>query len=196
MNRPSVSGGLDPEGLVEGAVRRPDVEVGVRGRAAVLAPWSTMLSAYPLADVDEVLALPAFRDVPENHDDADELPVLAPDRGGTVVDGELAPVPGDEQRVVGEAADEPRVDDLPHRLLGGLSGLFVDDAEDVFQVFPEGLGRRPSGERLGDGVHVGDEAVGVGGQDRVADGGERHLIPRGGPGARPRRPPVLGLDST
>ena len=141
------------------------------------------LGVFP-GRLDDVLAPPAFRDVAEDHDDADKLPVLAPDRGGTVVDGELAPVPGDEQRVVGEAADEARVDDLPDRLLDGLPGLFVDDAEDVFQAFPEGLGRRPSGERLGDGVHVGDEAVGVGGQDRVADGGERHLIPRGGLGAR------------
>ena len=143
-----------------------------------------MLSAYPLAAAMTCSRLPAFRDVPEDHDDADEVPGLAPDRGGTVVDGPLAPVPGDEQRVVGEAADEARLDDLPHRLLDGLAGLLVDDAEDVFQGLPEGLGRRPSGERLGDGVHVGDEAVGVGGQDRVADGGERDLIPRGGPGAR------------
>ena len=51
---------------------------------------ATMLSAYALADVDESLALPAFGDVPEDQDDADELAALAPDRGGTVVDGQLA----------------------------------------------------------------------------------------------------------
>ncbi len=86
--------------------------------------------------------------------------------------------------MIREPTDKPGVDDVPDRLLGGLSGLFVDDAEDVFQAYPEGFRLRPSGERLGDRVHVGDEAIGVRGQDRVADGGEHHLIPSGGFRAR------------
>ncbi len=82
--------------------------------------------------------------------------------------------------MVGEAANEPRVDDLPDRLLGGFPGLFVDDPKDLFQGLPEGLALRPPGQRLGNRVHVGDEAIGVGRQDRVTDGVERHLIPQGG----------------
>ena len=79
--------------------------------------------------------------------------------------------------MVGQAADEARLDDLPDRLLDDLAGLLVDDAEDVFQRLPVGLGGDPSGERLGHGVHVGDAALGVGRQDRVADGREGDLIP-------------------
>ena len=79
--------------------------------------------------------------------------------------------------MVGHAADEARLDDLPDRLLDGLAGLLVDDAEDVFQGLPVGLAGDPAGERLGHGVHVGDAALGVGRQDRVADGREGDLIP-------------------
>ena len=73
--------------------------------------------------------------------------------------------------------DEPRLDDLPDRLLDGLRVSSLTMRKTSLQARPRRLGDRPSGERLGDGVHVGDAAVGVGGHDRVADGGERDLIP-------------------
>ena len=44
--------------------------------------------------------MPSLGDVAEDEDGPDKLSALAPDRGGTVVNRELAPVLGDEQRVV------------------------------------------------------------------------------------------------
>ena len=179
MNRPSVSAGFDPEGLVERPVGRPDVEVGVEHEQRLPDRADDALGE-PLGPLDEVLGLPPIGDVSEDHHDADERALLAPDRRGAVVDGDLAAVPGDQQRVVRQASDEPRLDDLADRLLVGLPGLLIDDPENFFEVFAVGLRQRPSGERLGDRVHIVDEAVGIGRQDRVADGGEHHLIPRGG----------------
>ena len=136
-----------------------------------------MLSAYSLADVDEPLALPPFGDVAEDEDDADDVAPVILDGRRTVVDGPLAAVPGDEEGMVPEPDGQPPLDDLPDRLLDGLPRRLVDDAKDLLDLHPGRVGERPAGERLGDGIEVVHAAVGVGGDDAVADGREGDLEP-------------------
>ena len=57
-------------------------------------------------------------------------------------------------------------------VLGRLAGVLVDDAEDLRQGLPRGLGLGPPGQGLGHPVEVGHPALGVGADDRVADAGE------------------------
>ena len=123
------------------------------------------------------LGPPLLRDVAEDEDDADECPCSS--RIGAALSSMGRSVPSLAMSTVWLARPryEARLDDLPHRLLDGLAGLLVDDAEDVFQRLAVGLSGDPAGERLGHGVHVGDAALGVGRQDRVADGREGDLIP-------------------
>ena len=80
-----------------------------------------MLSAYSLADSTSRSASPAFGDVPEDEDHADDVAPVILDGRGTVVDGPLAAVPGDEEGVVPEPDGQPALDDLPDRLLDRLS---------------------------------------------------------------------------
>ena len=62
------------------------------------------------------------------------------------------------------------------RILDGLPGLLVDDVEHVDQRPPDGLRQRPAGHRFGRWVQEGDQALGVGGDDGVADARQRHRI--------------------
>ena len=116
----------------------------------------TMLSAYSRADVDGPLGLPPFGDVPEDEDHAHDVASGILDGCGTVVDGPLAAVAGDEERVVPQPDGQPPLDDLPDRLLDGLPGRLVDDAEDPLDFDPCRLGERPAGELLGDRIEVVD----------------------------------------
>jgi len=50
--------------------------------------------------------------------------------------------------------------------------LLVDDVEDAFQRLARRFGLGPAGQGLGHRVQEGDAAVGVGGDDRVADARE------------------------
>ena len=67
------------------------------------------------------LGLPLLGDVPEDQDDARDAALVVEDGGGTVVDRHLPAVPGDEHRVVREADDAARGEDLLDRVLDGLS---------------------------------------------------------------------------
>ena len=53
----------------------------------------------------------------------------------------------------------------------------VDDVKDLLDILSGGVGERPSGQRLGDRIEVIDAAVGIGGDDAIADGGEGDLEP-------------------
>ena len=136
-----------------------------------------MLSAYSLADSMARSACLPFGDVAEDEDHADDVAPVILDGRGTVVDGPLAAVPGDEEGVVPEPDGQPSLDDLPDRLLDGLPRRLVDDAKDLLDLHPGRVGERPAGERLGDGIEVVHAAVSVGGDDAVADGGEGDLEP-------------------
>ena len=91
----------DREGLVEGVVRRPDVEVAVEDQKRPPHGGDDALGIGP-GRVDEPLAVPAFGDVAEDEDDPDDVAARVTDGRRTVVDGPLAAVAGDEEGMVSE----------------------------------------------------------------------------------------------
>ena len=117
--------------------------------------------------------LRSMGDVAEDHDDAGEFAGLVADGRAAVVDGELGAVFADQDGVVGEADDAVETLDLGDGVFDVLPGGLVDDVEDFLDRTVDGLGLEPAGELLGDDVHHLDVAVGVAGDDSVADGGER-----------------------
>ena len=78
------------------------------------------LGVFP-GRLDEQLALPTFGDIAEDEDHAHDLAAAIGDGGGTVVDGPLAAIAGDEEGMVAEADGQPALDDDPDRLFDGLS---------------------------------------------------------------------------
>ena len=73
-----------------------------------------------------------------------------------VVDRVVDAVPVDQHRVVGQADDDAFGERAPGRIGDRRPGRFVDDPEDRLQGLPGGVGGRPSGDRLGHRIHVGD----------------------------------------
>ena len=78
-----------------------------------------------------MLGLSPFGDVPKDEDHPDDIASVIFDGRGTVVDGSLAAVSGDEQSMFAEPDGQPSLDDLPDRLLDRLSGRLMDDAKDT-----------------------------------------------------------------
>ena len=169
-------GGCDLKGPVERGIRRPDVKLGVEDDERLTHRRHDTLGVFP-GRLDEPLALPTFGDIAKDEDDAHDLASVIVDGGGTVVDGSLAAIPGDEEGMVAESDGKPSLDDDPDRLFDRLSGRLVDDVKDLLDLLSGRLGERPAGERLGDGIEVVDAAVGVGGDDAIADGSEGDLEP-------------------
>ncbi len=91
--------------------------------------------------------------------------------------------------MVGETDDAVEPLDLGDGIFNGLAGGFVDDVEDFLDRVPRGLGCGPPGKLLGDRVHRLDVALGVAGDDRVADG------LKGGAQALLRAKGLLGADA-
>ena len=63
------------------------------------------------------------------------------------------------------------------RVLDRVATHFIDDLENGVQRFPSFLLLRPAGQGLSHRVQEGGAAVGVGGDDRIANAGERDLQP-------------------
>ena len=169
-------GGRDLEGLVERAIRRPDVKLGVEDEERLSHRRHDALGVFP-GRLDSQLGLPTFGDIAKDEDHADDMAAVILDGGGTVVDGPLAAVAGDEEGMVAEPDGQPSLDDDPDRLFDGLPRRLVDDAKDLLDLLPGRLGERPSSQRLGDGIKVVHAAVGIGGDDAIADGREGDLEP-------------------
>ncbi len=53
-----------------------------------------------------------------------------------------------------------------------LTGLFIDDVEDVWQETSHRFSLRPAGERLGNSIEKGDPPFGVGADHPVTDAGQ------------------------
>ena len=130
------------------------------------------------------LGLPLLRHVPEGEDHADRLALLTPDRGRTVVNGPLGPVPGEQYRMVAQADDDALPNHLRHRVLDRPAGLLVQDGEYRLQRLPLGLFLAPAGQGFGHRVEERHPAFGVRGDDRIANADERDpqplpLLPQG-----------------
>ena len=69
------------------------------------------------------LGLALLRHVTKDEDHADRLALLAPDGGGTVVNGPFSPVPGDQHSMVAQPNDDPLPNDFRHRVLDRPAGL-------------------------------------------------------------------------
>ena len=118
-----------------------------------------------------------FGDVAKDQDDAEDRAVLVADRGGAVVDAALAPVAGDQDRVVGETLDASFREGAQRRVFRRPAGLFVEDDEDVADGPALGLFQGPARELLGRWIEEHDPGVRVGGHHGVADAGEGDLPP-------------------
>ena len=68
----------------------------------------------------------------EDHDHSHRLPGRVPNGGGAVFDRGFRAVLRLQRRVIREADDDALPQDLAHRILRGLAGIFVDDLEDLF----------------------------------------------------------------
>ena len=72
---------------------------------------------------------------------------------------------------------QPNDDAFLHRfcrwVMDRLPRFLVDDAEHGVELLACCFLFLPPGQRLGHGVHVGDAAFGIGGDNRIADAGER-----------------------
>ena len=123
-----------------------------------------------------LLCPPPLGHVAEDQDDAGDAPAVVEDGGAAVVDGRLAAVPGQQRRVVGQPDLRTQPEDFGRRILDRLPGLLVDDVEHLDQRPPDGLRQRPAGQRFGRWVQEGDQALGVGGDDGVADARQRDRI--------------------
>ena len=118
---------------------------------------------------------PLLGHVVEDDHHAAHLPVGVPDRRGRVLDGELLAAAREQQRVRGERDDGVLGERHQGRIGAAQPRGLVHDVEDLAEPSPVGLGLRPTGQPLGDGVEPGDATARVGGDDRVPDRTQRHL---------------------
>ncbi|EXI68836.1 MAG: hypothetical protein AW08_00658 [Candidatus Accumulibacter adjunctus] len=115
--------------------------------------------------------------VVEDQHRAEHLAVAAADRRRRVVDVMLAPMPAEQDRMVGQADDLAFTQAALDRVGRRLARPLVDDAKDFLQRATVRIGRTPAGQRLGHRIEVLDDCPPVGRDHRVADRIECHLGP-------------------
>ena len=104
--------------------------------------------------LDEFARPSPFGDVLKDEDHPDDIPSVIFDGRCTVVDGSLATVSRDEESMVPEPDGQPSLDDFPDRLFDRLPRRLSDDAKDLLDLLPGHVGKRPSGQLLGDGIEI------------------------------------------
>ena len=96
-------------------------------------------------------------------------------RGGSVFDRRLAPIPADQQTVLAHTDSGVTLHRQGQRIPRGLTTVRVDDLQH-FRQRPAGrLCSGPSGHALGDRVHIRDVARQVGAENGIPDGVKHHL---------------------
>ena len=68
---------------------------------------------------------PLLGGIPEHEDHTDDLTICSPDRCGTVLDGPLGAIPGDQRRVVRQTDDDAFTNDPADRAFDRLAGLLA-----------------------------------------------------------------------
>ena len=178
-------GVLEPGVLLERRIRLQEAVVGgpVVGVVQHLHDAERLVHRLEQG-AEPLLARPNFclgplllADVPKHQHAADDFAVLSPNRGGTVVDGPLRAVLGDEDGMVRQPDHPPFPQDLADRVLDRRACMLVDDLENDLQRSSHRLVLRPAGQRLGDGVQERDPPLGVGREDRIPDAGEGDAQP-------------------
>jgi hypothetical protein len=127
-----------------------------------------------LAVAEGLLGLAFGGDIVEDDDDAEDFAGGVEDRGGAILDGDVAAVAGNEVSVVGQAED---AEDAGHDVVSRAAGGFVNDVEDAGDGLSAGFVHAPAGEIGGNGVHEGDAELAIAGDDSVADTGEGDAEP-------------------
>jgi hypothetical protein len=107
------------------------------------------------------------------------FPLVVADRGGTVINGSFRAVLGDEQAVVGQPDDHAVAQGSDGWTLHRLAAHFVDDAEHAVERLARCLLQRPAGQGLSDRVEERNPPLGVRGNHRIANAGERDTTPLG-----------------
>ncbi len=152
--------------------RRPGLPLdqpaeGVEDRRERLAAGDQLQEVLLLGDHPLRPAL--LGHVAEDQDDPGDRAVIAPDRRGAVLDRPVPAIASDQDRVVGQADDAARRQDLRDGILDGHAGRLVDDPEDLFERPALGRLGRPAGQGDGDLVEERDATLVVGGDHGVAD---------------------------
>jgi len=115
------------------------------------------------------------RNVSEDQHASGNLTSFVGDRGGAVIDRTLAPVLLNQHSVVREADDDSFTKGFGCRIFNRPTSLLVDDSKNRIQRLTEGIPQCPAGQRLGNGIQIGDVALHVGGDDGVANAAKRYL---------------------
>lgn len=111
-----------------------------------------------------------FRDIVKHHDHAHRLARLVEDRRGRVLNGDLAAVARHQIGTLAQADIASLAATERDRMRRGLAGRLVHDHHHRLHRHALRLGKCPSGQCFGHGVHEAHVAFQVGGDDRVADG--------------------------
>ncbi len=103
-------------------------------------------------------------------------------RAAAVADGrcralhvDLVAVAADEQHRAHRLDGTRAADGYAQRILQRFAGFLVKRAEDLLDGAPLAILEAPPGQRLGDRIHVVDDALGIGGDHAVADALQRDL---------------------
>ena len=125
---------------------------------------------------DPLLSLLPLGDIPQDDDDARDLPPVVLDGGGVVLDMPRRPAPVDEDRRMARGDGLP-----PHDPGDGEAGRPVDrpldGAEDLRQGATGRLVPARAGEPFGGRIQGGDPPSGVGRDHGVADAGQGDAVP-------------------
>lgn len=87
------------------------------------------------------------------------------------------PGPRDHDGVIGQSDNHPGLQGADGRILDERASVLIDDLEDVGQEAPERMCLRPVGQGFGGRIHEGDVTLGVRGNHRFADAGQRRAQP-------------------
>ena len=99
--------------------------------------------------------------------------MLVPNWRGAVVDGTLVAVLANEHGVVRQSRRRSLAKRPGRRVFNRLAGFFVNDPKDGVEGLTQRIALRPTRQRLGDRIQVGDAALDIGGDDGVANAPQR-----------------------
>ena len=123
-----------------------------------------------------LLGLPPLGDIPQDEDDARDLPPVVLDGGGVVLDRPRRPAPVDEDRRMARGDGLPPYDPGDGEV-GRPVDRPLDGAEDLRQGATGRLVPARAGEPLGGRIQGGDPPSGVGRDHGVADAGQGDAVP-------------------
>ena len=126
----------------------------------------TVFSQFLLGTLD-------LGDVAEDHDGANDVPLLISYWRPAVGNRPFRSVSGYQYRMIGQTHDNAFPEHLGCRIISQFSCLLVDDVENVFQRLAHSLCLVPAGQVLGNRIHEGHKSLGVGSNHCIANAPQR-----------------------